>query len=378
MSFLKEKPLKKTTNPNFCSGPSAKYQGWRLSNISADYISRSHRSIEGVAFVNSILERTRRILNIPNTHHIVLTPASATGAITIAMLNFLGSRPLGIIQNDVFSERWAQDARSLGIEVLSHVSALGQTHNTKTIQSEEDVLFVWNGTSTGTTIGNMDWLASDHKGLILCDATSSAFCTPLPWEKLDITCFSLQKGIGGEGGCGMLVVNDRALEFLELYTPKWPVPYIFNLKSNGAIRRELFEGVTINTPSLMCLSDYALTLDWAESGGANFLFNRTIENFSILERWIENTKGVRFFVESPLHRSPSVSCFQFLKDGRPLTREEHDNIAIKLAKLDVAYDIKGFSSLPPMLRVWTGPTIEAEDLKLLTQWFDWAYDEALQ
>lgn len=366
-------PSSKPANPRFCSGPCAKHPAWNLSDVDTKWLSRSHRSPLGVGFIRALLEQTREVLGIPESHRIMFTPGSATGAITMAMWNFLGSRPVDVVCNDVFSERWMKEAELLGVMLNRHHSDYGQPPNLDNISELNDILFVWHGTSTGTSISDVSWLPQNHKGLTLCDATSAAFCLPLPWEKLDLTCFSLQKGMGGEAGVGVLVISNPAFQTLQEYTPSWPVPYIFNLKEDGRVREDVFDGVIINTPSLLTLSDYASGLAWAKAnGGGEFLFDRTRRNFRVLNSWVDQNNDLEYFISTPKYRSLSTSCVQIISSGKGLLREQYQSIAADLASKSVAYDILGFKSLPPMFRIWTGPTIESRDLEILTEWLSWS------
>lgn len=373
-----EKPTLKPNNPNFCSGPCAKTPEWKLGKLSNALLSRSHRSTDGESAIKAMLDKTRKVLEIPEDYKIALVPGSATGAITMAMWNFLGERPVDILVWDVFGQRWANDVASLNISTNLYESPIGEMPNTEKVNPDHDVLFVWNATSTGATVGNLDW-HTPGTGLTICDATSAAFCVELPWEKLDITCFSWQKGMGGEAAHGLIALSPKAISRLENYTPKWPVPYIFKLKTPTGLRTDIYDGGTINTPSMLCLEDYMQSLNWAEkNGGLSFLISRTQQNYDTVRTWAEQRDWVLPLIKNPENRSTVNSCIQILKGGKPIDESEILKITQILANEKVAFDIKGFKGVPANLRVWNGPTIEKNDLLLLLNWIDWVYYEYIQ
>lgn len=368
----------KPLDPHFCSGPCAKIPGWNLNLLSNAMVGRSHRSKDGQAAIKYMLDQTKSLLEIPLDYKIALIPGSATGAITAAMWNFLGEKETDILVWDVFGRRWANDVKSLNIAANVYEAPFGEMPDFSKVNSHNNLLFVWNATSTGASINNLDWYTSGES-LTLCDATSAAFCVKLPWEKLDITCFSWQKGMGSEGGHGLIVLSPKAMAYLEQYTPKWPIPYIFNLKNSSGIRTEIFDGVTINTPSMLCLEDYLQSLSWAErNGGLPFLINRTQQNYNIIKQWIDTRSWVFPLVKSEQYRSRANSCVQLLRNGLAVNDEEILKITQVLASENVAFDIKGFKGTPANLRIWTGPTIEAQNIQVLLDWLDWAYTEYLQ
>jgi phosphoserine aminotransferase len=372
------KPTTKPSDPHFCSGPCAKIPGWEISLLSNALIGRSHRSKDGQAAIKYMLDKTKAILEIPNDHKIALIPGSATGAITAAMWNFLGEKETDILVWDVFGKRWANDVKSLNIAANVYEAPFGEMPDFSNVNPHNNLLFVWNATSTGASIDNFDWYIPGE-GLTLCDATSSAFCVKLPWEKLDITCFSWQKGMGSEGGHGLIVLSPKAMAHLENYTPKWPIPYIFNLKNSLGIRTEIFDGVTINTPSMLCLEDYLQSLAWAErNGGLSFLINRTQQNYNIVKNWMERKTWASPLIKPEQYRSRANSCVQILRNGLSITEDEILKITQVLAGENVAFDIKGFKGTPANLRIWTGPTVEANNIQILLEWVDWAYHEYLQ
>jgi phosphoserine aminotransferase len=373
-----QKPLRKPSVPNFSSGPCAKFPGWSLGSLTKALIGRSHRSLDGQAAIKYMLDKTRAVLEIPKDYKLALIAGSATGAITTAMWNFLGAIPVNVLAWDVFGRRWADDVNSLNVEATILEHTLGEANALTALNSDEDLLFVWNATSNGSSIGHLDWHTPGN-GLTICDATSAAFCVKLPWEKLDITCFSWQKGIGSEGGHGLIALSPKALDRLASYTPRWAVPYIFNLKNKVGLRSELFEGVTINTPSMLCLEDYQQSLHWAETnGGLSFLVDRTHQNYRTIQEWHEKRSWVSPLIKNETFQSKSTSCLQIFNDGLPIDEEAILKIAQILSDEKVAYDINGFKGLPANLRIWTGPTIEKQNLEILLEWIDWAYIQHVQ
>lgn len=369
------KPITKPKDPHFCSGPCAKIPGWNLNLLSNSLIGRSHRSEAGQAAIKHMLEKTRSVLEIPEDYKIALIPGSATGAITAAMWNFLGERPVDILVWDIFGRRWANDILSLNIPSNLYEAPVGEMPPKDSVNPNNDLIFVWNATSTGASIHDLDWYIPGD-GITICDATSAAFCVELPWKKLDVTCFSWQKGMGSEGGHGMIVLSPKALSRLKSYTPNWPIPYVFKLKNLQGIREDLFEGVPINTPSMLCLEDYMQSLNWAErNGGLKFLIHRTEQNHKVIHQWAQNRSWISPLVKPEKHRSTVNTCIQLLKGGTPIEEEEVIKICRILSNENVAFDIKGFKGVPANLRIWTGPTIEASNLEILSEWLDWIYSQ---
>lgn len=373
-----KQPDKKPSNPRFCSGPCAKIPGWTTSILSNAMVGRSHRSKDGQAAIKSMLDKTRSLLQIPHDYKIALTPGSATGSITMAMWNFLGARPVDMLIWDVFGKRWANDVKGLNISHNIYEADFGEMPDVSRVKSDHDLMFVWNATSTGATIGDMDW-HTPGDGLTICDATSSAYCVNLPWEKLDITCFSWQKGMGSEAAHGIIVLSPKAIEHLKTHTPKWAVPYMLSLKTGAGIRTSLFEGDVINTPSMLCLEDYMQSLKWAEqNGGLDFLTQRTQKNYDAVNSWMETRPWTQPLVKKEKYRSTVNSCIRILKNGMPIDDDAILNIAQILSKENVAFDIKGFKGTPSNIRIWTGPTIETTDIEILLQWLDWVYAVHIQ
>ncbi len=368
-------PEKKPSDPRFCSGPCAKIPGWDLNLLQKAMLGRSHRSKDGQAAIKLMLDKTKQILQIPDSYQVALVPGSATGAITMAMWNFLGSRPVDVLAWDAFGKRWANDLKNLNIPLNIYEAPYGEVSDVSNVSPQNDLLFVWNATSTGSSIGNIDWYVSGE-GLTLCDATSAAFCSDLPWEKLDITCFSWQKAMGGEAAHGLIVLSPKALKRLDEYTPNWAVPYMLNLKGSAGIRRDIFEGVAINTPSMLCIEDFMHSLSWAENnGGLSYLLNRTEQNYNVVSDWVNNRPWTRFLIQEERFRSRATSCIQLLKNGAPIGDEQISNITQILAKENVAHDIRGYKGTPSNLRIWTGPTVESSNIKTLLDWLDWVWGE---
>lgn len=373
-----KQPERKPSDPRFCSGPCTKIPGWNLNKLQEAMLGRSHRSKDGQAAIKLMLDKTKHVLQIPDDYEIALVPGSATGAITMAMWNFLGARPVDILSWDVFGKRWANDIRSLNIPVNVYDAPYGEVSDISNVDPNNDLVFVWNATSTGSSIGNLDWY-TPGEGLTLCDATSAAFCADLPWNKLDITCFSWQKGMGGEAAHGLLVLSPKAFQRLEQYTPTWPIPHMLNLKGPTGIQRDLFDGVVINTPSMLCLEDFTQSLLWAEeNGGLSFLLNRTEKNYNTISSWVNNRSWARFMIKDEKLRSRATSCIQLLRNDVAINDDEILKITQILAKENVAFDIKGYSGTAANIRIWTGPTVESTNLEILLEWLDWVYAEYIQ
>lgn len=372
------KPTQKPKDPHFCSGPCTKIPGWELSKLHHALIGRSHRSKDGQAEIYDMLCETKNLLGIPQDYYIAMIPGSATGAITTAMWNFLGERPADVLAWDIFGKRWANDIKSLGVQMNLFEAPFGEMPNLGNVNPNNDLVFVWNATSTGSSIRDLDWFTPGD-GLTLCDATSAAFCVNLPWGKLDLTCFSWQKGMGGEGGHGLLVISPKAMEHLKHYTPKWPIPYIFNLKNSaGGIRTEIFDGVPINTPSMLCLEDFKQSLLWAKrNGGLGFLTERCQQNQTAILRWVDQRPWASLIVKDHRYASLANSCIQIKKNEVAINDDQILQITQALAAENVAFDIKGFKGVPSNIRIWTGPTVETQNIETLLLWLDWAYEHII-
>ncbi|MDR3408226.1 MAG: phosphoserine transaminase, partial [Methylovirgula sp.] len=326
------------------------------------------------------IELTRDVLEIPADYRIAIVPASDTGAVEIALWSLLGARGVDVLAWDAFGETWASDAEALKLGDLRLLRApAGEIADLAKADPDRDIVFTWNGTSTGVRVPNADWIAADRKGLTICDATSAAFAQKLDWPKLDVVTFSWQKGLGSEAAHGMLVLSPRAVERLETYRPPWPLPKIFRLTHNGKLDEALFKGWTINTPSLLCVEDYLDALGWAKSlGGLDTLIARADANARTLGAWVETTDWVDFLVKNAAIRSNTSLCLELAEpEVAQLPAAERkalvDELLEVLEEAEVAYDIGAYRQSPPGLRIWCGPTVDARDLPLLTAWLDYAY-----
>lgn len=379
-----DKPILKPICPNFGSGPTAKFPTWTLENLESALVGRSHRSVEGQEKLSLLITRTRKVLHIPDSYKIAIMPGSATGAMESALWSFLGPLKVDVIAFDIFGELWAKDlVEQLKMtNVQTYCAEYGQIPNLEQCCSNHDIVFTWNGTTSGTWIPHADWISDHRKGLTLCDATSAAFCVDLPWEKLDVTAFSWQKGLGGEAAHGMLVLSPQAIQRLEVYRPFWPVPRLFRFTLEEKLRKGIFKGETINTPSMLCVEDCLKALQWAESiGGLKGLIQRCKSNFQVLEKWIKQTPWIDFMAHDSSVTSPISVCLVFphLRDRSSLDQRD---FLVKFSDLlkqnQVAYDVVNHQFAPPSLRIWCGPTVETTDIKLLIPWLEWTFEKAIK
>jgi phosphoserine aminotransferase len=384
MSDLK-KPDQRPQNPNFSSGPCAKRPGWSFSHLSTDALGRSHRSKIGKAKLLDAIERTRTVLKIPDDYHIGIVPGSDTGAFEMAMWSLLGARGVDVLGWESFGLGWVSDiVKQLKLSDVRRLEAgYGALPDLASVDCDRDVVFTWNGTTSGVRVPNGDWISSQRQGLTLCDATSAAFAMDLPWDKLDVTTFSWQKVMGGEGAHGMLILSPRAVERLESYTPAWPMPKVFRLTKGGKLIAGIFKGETINTPSMMAVEDYLDALIWAEGvGGFAGLQNRVQQNFNAIDAWVGKTDWVDFLCPDAALRSTTSVCLVIgSKEVTALEADAQAAFAKKLVSLldaeGVAYDIGAYRDAPAGLRIWAGATVETSDLTALFPWLDWAYAVAL-
>ena len=378
-----EKPSQRPVQPSFSSGPCAKRPGWSASALATDALGRSHRSSLGKARLAEAIELTRKILDVPADYRIGIVPASDTGAVEIAMWNLLGARPVTVAAWESFGLDWVKDAvDELELDPVQLKADYGELPDLGSIDQSHDIVFTWNGTTSGARVPNGDWISGDREGLTICDATSAAFAQDLPWPKLDVVTYSWQKVLGGEGQHGILILSPRAVERINSYTPKWPLPKIFRLKKKGALNEGIFKGETINTPSMLAVEDYLDALRWAESlGGLSSLIARADENLSVLTKWARATDWVDFLAAEDVRSNTSV-CLKII-DPKVASLSSDDQQAFikrmvkRLADEKAAYDIAGYRAAPPGLRIWCGATVEASDLQLLTPWLDWAFTEEL-
>ncbi|MCG2842535.1 phosphoserine transaminase [Sandaracinobacter sp. RS1-74] len=368
-----EKPQLRPTRAHFSSGPCAKRPGYDLSTLPTDSLGRSHRAKIGKSRLKDAIERTRAILGVPASHRIGIVPASDTGAYEMAMWSLLGARPVTALAWESFGDGWVTDAvKQLKLNPTVSKADYGHLPDLAAVDPSHDVLFTWNGTTSGVRVPNADWIADDREGLTLCDATSAAFAQALPFEKLDVVTFSWQKVLGGEGAHGILILSPRAVERLESYTPAWPLPKIFRLTKGGKLIEGIFEGETINTPSMLAVEDYLDALRWAESaGGLQGLFARADANAAALNAWVDRTPWATNLAADPATRSNTSVCIRI--DGAP---ELPKAMATLLEKEGVAFDINGYRDAPPSLRIWCGATVDTADIEALIPWLDWAYATA--
>jgi phosphoserine aminotransferase len=370
--------------PHFSSGPCAKRPGWKLQNLNTALLGRSHRSKPGKAKLKRAIELTREILGVPAGYRIAIVPASDTGAVEMALWSLLGSRPVDVLAWESFGEGWVTDiVKQLKLKDARVIKApYGELPDLAQVDFSHDVVFAWNGTTSGVRVPNGDWIAAGRAGLTICDATSAAFAQNLDFARLDVVTFSWQKVLGGEAAHGMLILSPRAVERLESYTPAWPMPKIFRLTKGGKLNEGIFAGETINTPSMLCVEDYLDALDWAKSiGGLPALRKRADENFARLDAWVARTPWIEHLAKVPATRSNTSVCLVFADpEIKALATDAQAAFARSMTALlekeNVAYDIAFYRDAPPGLRIWTGATIEGSDLDALFPWLDWAFGEA--
>jgi phosphoserine aminotransferase len=374
------KPAMRPARPEFSSGPCAKRPGWAPENLRTAILGRSHRSKPGKARLQAAIDRTREVLEVPADYLIGITPGSDTGALEMALWSMLGPRPVQLLAFESFGKDWVTDVvkeLKLPAEVLS--APYGALPDLSKVKPEADLVFTWNGTTSGVRVANADFIAADRAGLTICDATSACFAQALDWPKLDVVTFSWQKALGGEAAHGVMILSPRAVARLESHTPAWPMPKLFRMTKGGKLNREIFEGATINTPSMLCVEDYLDTLKWAASiGGLAELRRRADENLAVLAAWVERTPWVDFLAVDPATRSNTSVCLTVVDSTvTALPGEGQADFAKKLAaileKEGVAMDIGGYRDAPPGLRIWCGATVDADDLHALTPWLDWAF-----
>ena len=374
-------PAVRPANPNFSSGPCAKRPGFTLNALSGAMLGRSHRAKEPKARLSEVIERSRSILQMPAGWLLGIVPASDTGAVEMALWSLLGARPVDVIVFESFGQGWATDVvkqlRLTNARVLS--APYGRLPDLAAADFDRDVVFTWNGTTSGVRVPDGDWIDADRAGLTICDATSAAFAMKLDWRKLDVVTWSWQKVLGGEAAHGMLALSPRAVARLESYQPPWPLPKIFRLTSGGRLIEGIFKGETINTPSMLCVEDALDGLRWAESvGGLDGLIGRSEANLGAVARWVARTPWVDFLAEDAATRSCTSICLKLVApwftalpaDGQAKAAKQ---LAALLEKQGVAYDIGAYRDAPPGLRIWGGATIETTDIEALLPWLDWAY-----
>jgi phosphoserine aminotransferase len=376
------KPTRRPNRPEFSSGPCAKRPGWSLEALKGAALGRSHRAKIGKDRLKAVIDRSRALLGLPADFKVGIVPASDTGAIEMAMWSLLGPRAVDVLAWESFGQGWVTDVtQQLGLNARVLEAPYGELPDLAAVEFDRDVVFTWNGTTSGVRVPNGDWIPLDRDGLTLCDATSAVFAMQLPWEKLDVITWSWQKVLGGEAAHGMLALSARALARLESHTPSWPIPKIFRLKENGKLLADVFEGSTINTPSLLCVEDALDGLAWAErEGGVPGLIRRSEANLAAIAAWVERTPWIGFLARDPRTRSCTSICLQI---SDPWFRAQDDAARAKtiktlvglLEKEGVALDVASYRDAPPGLRIWGGATVEREDIEALLPWLDWAWAE---
>ena len=375
------KPLMRPAVPHFSSGPCAKRPGWSLSALTDAALGRSHRSKVGKAKLKRAIELTREVLEVPPKYRIGIVPGSDTGAVEMALWSLLGPRPVTMLAWESFGEGWVNDiAKELKLEAVTVLKApYGELPDLAKVDPASDVVFTWNGTTSGVRVPNCDWIAVDRQGLSICDATSACFAQALDWRKLDVVTFAWQKVLGGEAAHGMLILSPRAVERLERHVPPWPLPKVFRLTKAGKLNQGIFEGETINTPSMLCVEDYLDALNWAKSiGGLKALIARADANAKVIADWVKSASWIEFLAKDPAVRSNTSVCLKVVdphvaKLSADAQAAFVKGIAAALEKEGVAYDIDAHRDAPAGLRIWCGSTVERADLQALTAWLDWAF-----
>jgi len=380
MTVSAPRPSLRPSSANFSSGPCAKRPGWSLDQLKDAALGRSHRSKLGKAKLGDVLQRSRKILGLPADYRIAIVPASDTGAVEMAMWSLLGSRPVEMLAWESFGQDWVTDVvKQLKLDAKVTLADYGHLPDLTKVDFTRDVVFTWNGTTSGVRVPDGDWIPDNREGLTICDATSAVFAMRLPWEKLDVVTWSWQKVLGGEGAHGMLVLSPRAVARLESTTPAWPMPKIFRMTKGGKIDEAIFKGDTINTPSMLAVEDAIDSLKWAESvGNLDGLIKRSEANLSAVARWVGQSNWAAFLADAPKTRSCTSICLKIVDPWfTALADEAQDEIAKKLAALldseKIAYDIAAYRSAPSGLRIWGGATVENADIAALLPWLDWAY-----
>ncbi|MCT8158795.1 phosphoserine transaminase [Pseudoruegeria sp. SHC-113] len=374
--MVTETPAVRPANPRFSSGPCAKPASWTVDALADAPLGRSHRAAVGKAKLLAAIEETREILGIPADYKIGIVPASDTGAVEMAMWSLLGARPVEMLAWESFGSGWVTDVvKQLKLDAIVKTADYGEIVDLASVDFARDVVFTWNGTTSGVRVPNGDFFPADREGLTICDATSAAFAMDLPWDKLDVTTFSWQKVLGGEAAHGMLILSPRAVERLESYTPAWPMPKIFRLTKGGKLIDGIFRGETINTPSMLCVEDYLFALNWArEQGGLQGLIARADANTAEVAKFVEAHDWIAFLAEDPAIRSNTSVCLKFtdprITDGAAFAKA----VAKRLEAEGVALDVGAYRDAPAGLRIWCGGTVETADVAALMPWLNWAFE----
>jgi len=378
-----EKPTKKPNNPNFSSGPCAKRPGWKIENLINANTGRSHRSGEAKLKLKLVIDKSKEILNLPNDYVVGILPGSDTGALEASLWSLLGLKGVDILAWENFGKDWVKDVlNQLQLSNLNiHDVNYGDFPDLTKVNFKNDVIFTWNGTTSGVKVPNSNWIPDDREGLTICDATSAIFAMPIDYYKCDVLTWSWQKVLGGEAAHGMIAMSPKALNRLEEHSPKWPIPKLFRIADNNKIIKGIFEGSTINTPSMICVEDALDGLNWAkENGGLEFLLETSKKSFDIIYNWIENNDWVTFLSnnKSKEYLSNTSITFKICEDWYLSKNEDDQKLVVKeickiLSEENIAYDINGYAKAPPSFRVWGGGTVEPHNIKLLLPWLEWAY-----
>ncbi|MGB4107433.1 MAG: phosphoserine transaminase [Alphaproteobacteria bacterium] len=379
-----EKPAKKPKNPCFSSGPCAKRPGWNIEAIERACLGRSHRAGVSKAQLKDVIETHRAILGIPADYRIGIVAASDTGAVEMALWSLLGPRPADVFAWESFSRDWLVDVtKELKIkDALAYDAKFGELPDLSKARKNADIVFAWNGTTSGVRVPDANWIAADREGLTICDATSAVFAYDMPWDKLDVTTWSWQKVLGGEAAHGMIVLSPRAVQRLETYTPPWPMPKTFRMLKKGKLNDGIFSGETINTPSMLAVADVLDSLKWVQSiGGLKATMKRCEENSGIVNQWVEKAPFVDFLAKDPKTRSRTSVCMKFNEPWFTALDEESQQAFVKdvtkaLESEKAAYDAGSYRDAPAGLRIWCGSTVEADDVRAVLPWIEWAYESA--
>jgi phosphoserine aminotransferase len=367
------KPVEKPGNPNFSSGPCSKRPGYDVNQLALDTLGRSHRSALGKSVLQSVCTETAEILGLPDGYRVGVVPASDTGAVEMALWSLLGARPVDVFAWESFGKGWLVDiTQQLQLdEVRTFTAAYGELPDLGQADPDHDVVFTWNGTTSGVCVPDGDWISDSRRGLTICDATSAVFAMDMPWEKLDVVTYSWQKVLGGEGAHGMLILSPRAVERLETHTPPWPLPKIFRLTKDGQLIEGVFKGSTINTPSMLCVADYLDSLAWVRSiGGLPAAIDRSRRNLAVIEAFVAANDWIHFLAAEPSQRSSTSVCLTVdLEDG-----QVKDMVALLDAE-GVAHDIGAYRDAPAGIRIWCGATVEESDVSKLMPWLAWAHEQ---
>ena len=371
-------PKTRPARPSFSSGPCPKPPSWSLNRIGTGSLGRSHRSALGKARLGEAIERTHALLRLPADYRLAIVPASDTGAMEMAIWSLLGPRPVMMLAWESFGAGWVTDvAKQLKLDAEIRTAGYGEICDLSGIDPGRDIVFTWNGTTSGVRVPHADWIAADRAGLAICDATSGAFAQDIDWAKIDVGTFSWQKALGGEAAHGMLVLSPRAVERLERVPAPRPLPKIFRMTKGGKLIDGIFRGETINTPSMLCVEDWLLCLDWAESvGGLDALIARADSNAEALDRWVQSARWIEHLATDPAIRSNTSVCLQFAERSDTEANKARQKAMVKRLEQEVAaFDLGAYRDAPPGLRIWCGATVETADIEKLGPWLDWAWEQ---